>query len=1349
MEKVIRPLDHDKTREATSSIRGYVYQAYQSILAWMRLKEDDLLFLEAAEDFDVHEPELVTVTQVKDTAGSGSITLRSEDVIDAINNYWRHKNSNAERLILFRFLSTSEPGQEKGIKFGDVGKGIEYWKLAGRNDHYEVEPLKDFLLTLSLDESLKDFLRDSDDTAIRSQILSKIQWDTGKNLIDGLIVSIEERLISHGDKKGVDSFSSKKALAYLLQKVTDLLAFAGDRRLNYADFCQAFDEATMEVMPKGEALVLRSMLNRLSPLANASSVATTNQPLQVLEEPLPLVRGATSRDDVVTNYESILRNHGAIILRGSTGLGKTSLARLVTDRICGEWAWAGFRGRTPTHIADLFKRAAVEIRNLGITPQVVLDDLDFGGLAKFEKELLALAFSVLNAGGHVILTGPSMCPPDFLNKLWLPTECDQVVTYLNEKDIADIACFHGLTDRHKLHQWSRAILITTQGHPQLVHARIKNLESKGWPPLEEMTWLYDKSDLVPEREATRRRLSDEIPSDGARLLAYRLSLISEKFTRTTALKLAELPPPIALPGESFDLIVGPWIEKIGPDTYRVSPILADQGKDVLALAEANAVHEAIALELLSRKTLSPSDVGAILTHALISRSEKALIFLTQGIMTADREIWQSLGDAVFWFPSMALEPGQHIFQENLFIDFMLRLSQFRIAATSKQADKSLAIMDRAFEVLAKQDKQVSVPNAAMAYLVFLTSIEIPIPPRRSVDMISRLIDISKVEHDFGDIFSNLLSKDNNDVCMAGLTPAQSLFSFEAARISGLADLKELLEALNELEQEKRDFLLEVFETEEVTDAELLVGTAWWKDASQDRLNVEEAYSILLYAIELAKKWGANKLLRAAYVAMSVIYDEYGDSPENALSILDQAEERIGSNDARILNQRAKVLLHQKNNAEALELFDQALVAGALPTTEQMFASRNGGIAAARIGDWASAERFFLGGSQIPTLTEDMVRMAIGLLADAAFARWKQGKTVDSLMLYSDVLKKMETIPIDDNLKNRYLHAIVKHSLLWIDLGEKATQNNIVEPMPGACSNQEPHEGYKDLDIKDMSASWGMLGSIDTKFGTGLELAKLAKERCHGKLPLLMDIMQRISRLQALYKNLEVSSAVQIFVEMYESLQCHAPMEAEQMDGWVPSEIQQLPSDYWDSKDRRENLLNRILSVAITSACIDLSASLPIDDWRQDLDACQIKGHEINIFFDIISGKSTPKTDELLQVVAGWLYRLQYDDLSPKDLFVAHFRMLNFLSGQEWGQYSGDIFANRLSRHWQHVAQTQKFALISPSLYAPILLERCNDKDLSGYSKTASILEVAASATGVSLAKSSTDFLHQIRDGSPK
>jgi len=104
------PIIHDLKREATSSIRGYVYQAYQSILTWMRLKESEVLFLEGAEDFDLHEGNVVETTQVKDTAKSGAVTLRSPDVLKSINNLWRHRQLNPQRKIRLRFLTTAVPG---------------------------------------------------------------------------------------------------------------------------------------------------------------------------------------------------------------------------------------------------------------------------------------------------------------------------------------------------------------------------------------------------------------------------------------------------------------------------------------------------------------------------------------------------------------------------------------------------------------------------------------------------------------------------------------------------------------------------------------------------------------------------------------------------------------------------------------------------------------------------------------------------------------------------------------------------------------------------------------------------------------------------------------------------------------------------------------------------------------------------------------------------------------------------------------------------------------------------------------------------------------------------------------
>jgi hypothetical protein len=43
----------DKAREAIDALKGYVYQIYQSALAWIELGPEEFLFLEVAEDYEI------------------------------------------------------------------------------------------------------------------------------------------------------------------------------------------------------------------------------------------------------------------------------------------------------------------------------------------------------------------------------------------------------------------------------------------------------------------------------------------------------------------------------------------------------------------------------------------------------------------------------------------------------------------------------------------------------------------------------------------------------------------------------------------------------------------------------------------------------------------------------------------------------------------------------------------------------------------------------------------------------------------------------------------------------------------------------------------------------------------------------------------------------------------------------------------------------------------------------------------------------------------------------------------------------------------------------------------------
>ena len=59
------------------------------------------------------------------------------------------------------------------------------------------------------------------------------------------------------------------------------------------------------------------------------------------------MEGAASRTDLVSHLAGVLRRHRVLFLRGSTGLGKTSLAQLLVDKHGRRMALGRFQGARP------------------------------------------------------------------------------------------------------------------------------------------------------------------------------------------------------------------------------------------------------------------------------------------------------------------------------------------------------------------------------------------------------------------------------------------------------------------------------------------------------------------------------------------------------------------------------------------------------------------------------------------------------------------------------------------------------------------------------------------------------------------------------------------------------------------------------------------------------------------------------------------------------------------------------------------------------------------------------------------------------------------------------------------
>lgn len=1321
----------DPKRDATNSIRGYVYQAYQSVLAWMQLGVNEILVLEGAEDFDIHLGTTVTTTQVKDVAGN--LSLRSEDVVDSINNYWANCQSNPDYEIVLHFLATASAGQEQGSPFGSGQKGLEFWHSA-ETDGFDIEPLRTFLLTLKLESSLETFVKSASEDALRKKLIRRIKWDLGNGPINSLQYVIEEKLKVHGLKLGINSHYSIQALPHLLKEIADLLSTKGRKELRFGDFISSFDVATTVTIPRGEMEAMRSG-NNLQLLAEMSRLANRSP---TIGHPMPVVDGGIARSTVVSNFSRLLREQRIIFLYGSSGLGKTNLASLISHVVGGNWGWAGFRSMSPDQIKDVLARAAFEMISARLPPFLVLDDVDLSQVTQFEREFIALVFSVTSANGMVIITGPTRPPLQLLPKLWKNETSEVAVPYFDETEVAEMVRVHGLSDDKRVSEWARTIWLTTSGHPQLVHARVRNLSAKGWPPIE-FTDLTKPEDVERVRKEARGRLVQEFPSENTRVLAYRLSLTNGAFSRETAIAVAEIPPPTKLPGEAFDELVGPWIEREGENRYRVSPLLNGAANNVLSESEVGAVHGAIALSIIARKNIDQFEVGTAMFHAFMAKHVEALAKLAYQISMAKSKYTHLLYDAMSWFTFVGLEAGQKILPNAPSIDLMLRLVQYKLISSSPALDKALIIIERIEESLNAIDQPEIKPHSeALAYGMILNAYEIPIPSSTVIRILSRIIDLSE-ENSFLREISDSFGESRVAIPRLGENkPAQILFSYQGARLKGLDDLLELVTSLDALPSNKRDQLLRVCSSD-MDFASLLINRAWWKDVKDGELDVNKALRVLELATIKSREWKVPELTKAGLVAMSVILDEYGHAIERALDILDAADKEF-PDEASLVNQRAKVLFNANRNSEALPIANRALELTGLSNVEYVFCCRAAGIAAAKVNDWAEAERLFLMGAEKAKHSSVQKSMGIGLMADAAFAAWQIKKYEKSISTFADVLDSLAGIPLSEDIRIHHLHATVRHSISWIHFDALGTRPaDFADPLPGMCSNQEPNERIKDHRIIDLGAAWDLLVSTERILGLSIGIKVRGHAVTGGKKSLLMAGYERTLAFDAIFNSKDFDNLVPRLIEMHEGLLHAKALKDGNIDEWSIGEIPKLTDGYLSNPENWGLFFIYLVEASIICTVERPTIPLPIDQWRSDFaKVCKLPD-EANQFFNVLSGESP--NDSLYQQAAAAIFALRSGVVSPKDLWKHSFRLLNATMHEK--RWVKTALEGLLITRWIFTAGNQRFAFITPSLACPEIERCCLDQSLSGLSKVAAVLDISAPYLNIRMSADSVQMLKGI------
>ncbi|WP_123645924.1 ATP-binding protein [Lysobacter enzymogenes] len=863
----------DRAREAVAALRGFAYQIYASALAWTQL-DDESLYLEVAEDYAVVARSALEAVQVKDTGASGSTTINSPGVIAAINSFVTLTENNPDRLVRLRYLSTSKIGIER-LRDPRFPDGVlSYWKAAAAGTS-ACAPLKELLLGHpKLEPGTHAFVKARDEESLRVELIERLDWDCGRDGLPDLKEQFERSLVRVARQWNVGSQDARNACCAVVERILITCSDSTTSRLlTSEDLEKLVEESARVSMPTHLAMALIEKA-----IGQGSGAAWTLAGNVERSADLPWPKVLATRNDLASEVGRIAQRHGVCIITGSTGMGKSTVARLSARHIGCDLQVVDLRDSSPDLLPHRLRSLADLVENESFGG-LLLDDINeledsrvqvavaklLRGLRRHRKPVFATSYRSLSLRARAAIGADP--------------ECVVNVPDMTEAEVTDLIEQAGGCGR----TWGRAVYLGGGGHPQLVQILIENLQAKGWSTAELTSLrLFDSSSGVEnEKSHVRARLIRTLP-EPLRDMLCRLSLIIGRFERSTAGALADVPPRIALPGEKLDQLVGPWIDQVAADEYRVSPLVADYGAKTLGQESAKAMHFALAHALL-RGELSPNRANAILAHGLNGNATAVLVSMANSVLTAKRSIRPFLARELWVLAGLG--EREPIYKENLLASCLLRMAQLQLWGDGSYEDRDV---NRIWGVLKRElgklddDARISAEIMSLCFVLVRQSFTGRIS--NWVADLARLA-VLLVRHSNHPVVERWESGKKFEVLRVA-------FMAHATAARGTAELLAIFLAMDSLSQEGRGVLIKSLGDDRES-IRHLVESAWLKDDKAEEPKWSEVAKVLEQCSALAQNWSFSCLAMNCLVTMAVVYNEYLEDEESAVKALDRAEELDG------------------------------------------------------------------------------------------------------------------------------------------------------------------------------------------------------------------------------------------------------------------------------------------------------------------------------------------------------------------------------------------------------------------------------------------------------------------------
>ena len=1033
------------------------------------------------------------------------------------------------------------------------------------------------------------------------------------------------------------------------------------------------------------------------------------------EADIPLPANLIPRANLVERVGGALRAASFGLLYGGSGLGKTALARLTARAVGGHWNVLDLRYRSQEEAGEQLLRYARRPAD-GRCGLIVDDVPDMHALEEGSRLVRAIGM-VVERGDPLILTSYRQ-----------PTAGGRLVLGISETSVIEVPLL-GLEEIEEIvlrgggdGNWATAVWLASRcGHPQLARALVVGLQKRGWPGDERDRLLTERASEISEQlEATSRKLVRAVPDEPGRSLLHRLSLLAGRFPRKIAIVLGAIEPAAQLPGERFDALVGPWIDRVGSDRYRVSPLVAGSGNDVLPPSEIEAAHRAIAEALVATGKIDVDQIDNILVHGLASVAARPLMAIALLVVTSERDALAKL--APFAPMLRAADTSRPLLPTNAHLGVMLRLAQTCLIAArgfgpeAVRAARALIAELDAFD----GDGKSMLETITLSKLLFERGFSSAVP--EWPDLLRQFLQVSAQEVP----------------STAGRLLGPTLLAFGLSSLGTVAQIVDGFARLSAM-GEARAGLLDLMDS--IVAPTTVMMSPWLKERDRGSADPRRAVADYLGLAEMAKSWGQRDWAVASFVgAAEVQYQDLRDAAA-ALSLIDHATSELGQ-DRWLDRIRQKILWGERRDGEVIQIVRLLRETFRGNSIELSGILREGAISASRLGEHALAAEWF--GDAEAAATDVQLpsygARGIGMAADAAAELWRSGDRRSALGALAGVLDRLRDLDPGENLQAGYVHRVVRHSLLWFAdaAGMSGIQvaGDVPALPPGVCSNPEPLKAILDIVLVTLDIAHYFLAQI-AHAACIYDVVPDPRTRLSGKPILMLEVSRRKDLLDraildgnapAFLASLPAALAGLLAIpRLREAGERLAPLE------WERGELPSInPNDPGFTPFIRDAVLCFRLHAAATGRPGAGEALRTLLAERggpggEDTLSLMYPG-------SVRTGSRSPEACVAL---------IGTNDLVPTDLLECCLRIGQRLERSDFRKVVTPFFVRWAKQEWLRTAEQRRFLLRTPSLTAPEIIAAVQAEG-ENLSDLARVLAAATNGVPVTIPE---DFRHWIREKS--